>query len=92
MSSGAKDGSATMIDIYYVTALHAEAGCERFFATVFSLRVDDMTAFSETARYQLQTYISAHLKPFLNRLETCLRYRILPVPVVLRRFAFCPHS
>jgi hypothetical protein len=36
-----------MIDIGYVTALHAEAGCERFFATVFSLRVDDMTAFSE---------------------------------------------
>jgi hypothetical protein len=63
-----KGRSATVIHIGYATTLHAVVGCERFFATVFSL------------------------KPFLNRLETCLRYRILPVPVVFRRLAFCPHS
>jgi len=28
----------------------------------------------------------------LNRLDTVLRYRILPVPVVFLRFAFWPHS
>jgi hypothetical protein len=27
-------------------------------------------------------------KPFLNRLETVLRYRIRPVPVTFLRFAF----
>jgi len=32
------------------------------------------------------------LNPFLNRLDTVLRYRILPVPVVFLRFAFWPHS
>ena len=34
----------------------------------------------------------AHLNPFLNRLDTSLRYRIRPVPVVFRRLAFNPHS
>jgi len=34
-----------VIHIGYATTLHAVVGCERFFATVFSLRVDDMTAF-----------------------------------------------
>jgi hypothetical protein len=33
-----------------------------------------------------------HRKPFLNRLDTCLRYLILPVPVVFLRLAFWPHS
>jgi len=32
------------------------------------------------------------LNPFLNRLDTVLRYRILPVPVVFLRLAFWPHS
>jgi hypothetical protein len=32
----------------------------------------------------------AYLKQFLNRLATCLRYRILPVPVVFLRLAFWP--
>jgi hypothetical protein len=36
---------ATTIHIGQATSLHAEAGCDRFFATVFSLRDDDMTAF-----------------------------------------------
>jgi len=33
-----------------------------------------------------------HRNPFLNFLDTCLRYLILPVPVVFLLFAFCPHS
>jgi len=32
------------------------------------------------------------LNPFLNRLDTVFRYRILPVPVVFLRLAFWPHS
>jgi hypothetical protein len=58
MASGVKDGSATMIDTGYLTALHVEAGCERFFATVFSLRVDNMTAFSELARMSIAKIFS----------------------------------
>lgn len=30
--------------------------------------------------------------PFLKRRETCFMYCMRPVPVVCRRFAFCPHS
>jgi hypothetical protein len=42
MSKGRR---ATVVHIGYATILHAVVGCERFLATVFSLRVDDMTAF-----------------------------------------------
>ena len=38
------------------------------------------------------TRTGTHLNPFLNRLDTSLRYRIRPVPVVFRRLAFNPHS
>ena len=51
-----------------------------------------MTAFRNHEEIRAPKKMHAHLKPFLNRLETCLRYRILPVPVVFRRLAFCPHS
>ena len=51
-----------------------------------------MTAFRNQEEIRAPKKMPTHLKPFLNRLETCLRYRILPVPVVFRRLAFCPHS
>lgn len=53
-----------------------------FLATVFSLQ-------GRVIRFVRSRicYIT-HLNPFLKRLDTVLRYRILPVPVVFRRLAF----
>jgi hypothetical protein len=80
-----------MIHVGKARTLDAELGCEHFFATAFSLRVDDgSTTFIHYERSVPK--MPTHLKPFLNRLETCLRYQILPILVVFRRFAFCPHS
>jgi hypothetical protein len=31
-------------------------------------------------------------KPFLKRRESVFMYLMRPLPVVLRRMAFCPHS
>jgi hypothetical protein len=58
-----------------------------FLAAVFSLR-SAIDKSSHTTGRDFQ----AHLNPFLNRLDTVLRCRILPVPVVFLRLAFWPHS